>query len=1175
MTQATMTHDEQRPDYRGLATLLLLLVVGAVVLNATAGLPHLPPRLPSWSVTTATLRGSSLPLGVLGYVLMMAAWAVWFWIVASLLLRLVVAGADAVSGGAGWVRTLRTISDRVTLPIVRRMVDGALITVLVVNVVSRTVPVAGAASPPATPQRRVATTQRTMASGTSPHREKQSQRPRSINYTVQPGDTLWGISERFYGTGYEYPRLVAANVGREMGDGERFTRTGVLQPGWVLRVPLPSQSVTQVDGRPYYVVEEGDSLRGIAARLLGDENRWTVLFDLNRDRARLNGHVLADPDLIWPGLRLRLPDTVPEHRSPPAGGTPTKPHPRHRRPIPRSSPVVLTPTPTRPRPTPIATRVAPVPTAAAVPTPSTHAGGGAGDETDLVAGVAGAVAAALAGGAVVAARRRVRRSLNEPPVPKSRTARHAEEFAEVEPARVLRHQIYGDGSEPIVALVEQILRLLARRNMRDVSLLTVRQGQNTATLLLRAGPREHEALLQLEGELATTPRAKCRVSTTPDHDIALKVSGPKSAALIPRVARHGVELTLLPVGLVPGDEMLHVNWRELGHILISGLPGGGADVILTSVIAALTARRRPDTLRLWTIADHRSLPASLAQLPHQISAFLDVGNEIEVGEVLSRLRSELTCRMQADEAGHPWRPSVEQPEIVLVVGELGDLPDDGTTLELIGTHGPAHGIRLLAASARADTVDDAILGHFGTRFVLQTMDDDESIRLVGVPEAADLAGGEFLLQVASRRAISVRGLRVSTERLDELVRTMREEGGGLAPTRWSIRTVDASEVSATSPNGAQVVEEDGEVASLDGPQGENVSGLADDEHESMLEAKSVLDESAVEEIEAEEPAVSGVVENLNTNGHTPVLPEKLDELTEIPTAEVEVPAARTMVEVRCFGEFTVRSGDREITPYGEEGPSYKSWEILAFLTSQPDAAVSKDKLVAAVWPDVTTDRAGNRLNVALARLRSLLTHQIPELPADVVRVDREGICRLDPTLVASDVHQFNNLIHDASRMPPDEAKVALGQARALYRGDLLAGRGARFYEWLDDRDDSGVTLREHYREEYYRTTQRLARMFFEEGQAAQAVPLYKDLLKAEPTLEDVVRELYRCYRQLGDLNSLIREDRHLRQALRDAYAELEGPEGDPEDYQPEHETVTLFEETRKELLSEVAEVADK
>jgi DNA-binding SARP family transcriptional activator len=175
------------------------------------------------------------------------------------------------------------------------------------------------------------------------------------------------------------------------------------------------------------------------------------------------------------------------------------------------------------------------------------------------------------------------------------------------------------------------------------------------------------------------------------------------------------------------------------------------------------------------------------------------------------------------------------------------------------------------------------------------------------------------------------------------------------------------------------------------------------------------------------------------------------------------------------------------------------------------------------------------------------------------------MCRLDTTLVSSDVHQFVSLFRSAAKLPPNEAKAALEEARRHYLGDLLSGHAARFYEWVDERGDSGVSLREHYREEYYRVTQRLARIYFEEGRADLAVPLYKDILKAEPTLEDVVRELYRCYQQLGDLGSLIREDRHLRQALRDAYYDPDSPDDDPEGYPPEPETVSLFDTIRSEL----------
>lgn len=133
-----------------------------------------------------------------------------------------------------------------------------------------------------------------------------------VEYTAQAGDTLRGIAERFYGTGYEYPRLLADNVGRQMADGRRFTQAGVIHPGWVLLVHPASRAVEDVRGEVHYTVQEGDTLRGIAARLLNDESCWPEIFELNAGKARLqDGRVLKDPGLIWPGLRLQLPSLVP------------------------------------------------------------------------------------------------------------------------------------------------------------------------------------------------------------------------------------------------------------------------------------------------------------------------------------------------------------------------------------------------------------------------------------------------------------------------------------------------------------------------------------------------------------------------------------------------------------------------------------------------------------------------------------------------------------------------------------------------------------------------------------------------------------------------------------------------------------------------------------------------
>ena len=67
---------------------------------------------------------------------------------------------------------------------------------------------------------------------------------------------------------------------------------------------------------PTYTVRRGDSLCEIAARTLGDADRWPEIFALNRGaRFPHVGGVLRNPDLIYPGWVLRLPaDATPQER---------------------------------------------------------------------------------------------------------------------------------------------------------------------------------------------------------------------------------------------------------------------------------------------------------------------------------------------------------------------------------------------------------------------------------------------------------------------------------------------------------------------------------------------------------------------------------------------------------------------------------------------------------------------------------------------------------------------------------------------------------------------------------------------------------------------------------------------------------------------------------------------
>lgn len=50
-----------------------------------------------------------------------------------------------------------------------------------------------------------------------------------------------------------------------------------------------------------YVVIKGDTLSTIASGQYGNAQQWTRIYEANRD-------LIADPDVIYPGQQLRIPD---------------------------------------------------------------------------------------------------------------------------------------------------------------------------------------------------------------------------------------------------------------------------------------------------------------------------------------------------------------------------------------------------------------------------------------------------------------------------------------------------------------------------------------------------------------------------------------------------------------------------------------------------------------------------------------------------------------------------------------------------------------------------------------------------------------------------------------------------------------------------------------------------
>jgi nucleoid-associated protein YgaU len=70
-------------------------------------------------------------------------------------------------------------------------------------------------------------------------------------------------------------------------------------PGWENEV-VADIKATRTDVYGYHTVKSGDTLSGIAKKLLGNANRYMEIFNANKDQ-------LTDPDTIKVGQKLVIP----------------------------------------------------------------------------------------------------------------------------------------------------------------------------------------------------------------------------------------------------------------------------------------------------------------------------------------------------------------------------------------------------------------------------------------------------------------------------------------------------------------------------------------------------------------------------------------------------------------------------------------------------------------------------------------------------------------------------------------------------------------------------------------------------------------------------------------------------------------------------------------------------
>jgi len=215
-----------------LGVLLIGLVGIPIVLASFVGWP-LPHHVPS-SGEAAHALGTSIPDSFWPRLFAILAWLAWayfvFWAVISLV--------DQVRGRRTGRRSHLVGSSAMAALVAAALILGQL---------RGAHAAAGAVSggPPITPPPIVQLLSQTTLDSSSSMATSTAQstsHPATVIHTVVPGDTLWGLAFRYYGSGEQWPTIFRANVGLSQPGGGALTDAHWIYPGWSLTIPGATQA---------------------------------------------------------------------------------------------------------------------------------------------------------------------------------------------------------------------------------------------------------------------------------------------------------------------------------------------------------------------------------------------------------------------------------------------------------------------------------------------------------------------------------------------------------------------------------------------------------------------------------------------------------------------------------------------------------------------------------------------------------------------------------------------------------------------------------------------------------------------------------------------------------------------------------------------------------------------
>lgn len=751
--------------------------------------------------------------------------------------------------------------------------------------------------------------------------------------------------------------------------------------------------------------------------------------------------------------------------------------------------------------------------------------------------------------------------------------------------RLRRAAVATRGHGNVVAHVVAALAAAGTQSGAPVNLarLTrrVTESQQAVSVLIEARRLGDDLLARLVAALQVTLGTPVQAERTSTSDgmpcvrLTLKRSGLTVSAegWGPGQARPHPAPLLVPVGHADGT-VLHLNLGRCGAALVAG-GTQGANTLVATLVAGSVVQAHPHELRLLVASADDELRRILPVLDHLEAPPATAGDVAAMAALVNQAHAVVVERFTAG-AEDPSGPAY-----LLVLDRVETLCADRRALDrldVICRNGRLCNVHVLATTSDPALLEEeGLLASFPTR-LLRRLGPEESVLLCGDARATALDARELLVQASSQAPEQVSLFTLTIPEVRDLCARLATL---LAAEATAPRPVTTPPVNGPTPQASGGVVADAAPAASASlatpaptPPADATTTTADRDGTAGPDATAAVADRSAEAASSAQPAAeTGEGGAAQASAGSTVVDGPASEQTGADAAPPDGDGRQSAVEavsrsqvvskalpiaVTVFGQVSAAVGETEVELEGQHR------RVLAALAVMGPRQVRAERLYNALFRDMPDEQANRLLITTVSALRHRLrkaaglskTHD-----ADPILRDSVGY-RLNPGLVNVDSYRFQDLLarSRADGAPPDERGRLLAEAMALYQGDLC---GDEEMEWLIDKAPA-------WRRQYLEALAELATYYADvAGDLALAERTARRLVDEEPTVPSYAQLSMRVLAAQNDESGLEKAYGDYRRAVLALELDLDDADGrlvDPGDQSLiDAETQMLVDRLRNEI----------